>query len=174
MSKPNRRAGRMTLMLAGTALWSGLAIAALAVSTAKAQDVDLGLRVFKQKAQCILCHGWAGDGDGAMDNPAPSIRVSKLDRRGLIETIRCGRPGTAMPFHFRAAYGNNAATSCYGMTEADIGAQKPSPTRAFLTEAEIEAVAAFVEAWILGRGKSTVQECEFFFGAGNVSCPQYK
>jgi len=159
---------------AAAATLAGLLAVALAAPAANAQEIALGLRVFKQKAVCSLCHGWAGDGDYAMDNPGPALRPAKLDKAGIMETIRCGRPGTNMPYHFRNAYTNDPATSCYGMTEAAIGDQKPNPTRAFLSEAEIGAVADYVIAWILGRGAPTLEECEFYFGAGAASCNKYR
>ncbi len=149
------------------------AFLAVSMQQASAQDVDLGLRVIKRKAECSLCHGWAGDGDYAMDNPGPALRPAELDRAALVETIRCGRPESRMPYHFRNAYTDDPATSCYGVTEAEIGDQKPNRTRAFLSEREIEAVADYVIAWILGRGDPTLEECEFYFGAGHVSCAPF-
>ena len=158
----------------------GLAAAFLAMSVmlpaqqASAQNVELGLRVFKRKAECFLCHGWAGDGDYAMDNPGPALRPAGLDRDAVVETIRCGRPESRMPFHLRTAYTDDPATSCYGITEAEIGDQKPNRTRAFLSDREIEAVADYVMAWIMGRGDPTLEECELYFGVGHNSCAPYR
>lgn len=167
-----RTINRMTVAVLG--LFAVAAVAVMLPPPAASQDVALGLRVYKQKANCYLCHGWAGDGDGAMDNPAPSIRTSALDRATIAETIRCGRPQTGMPYHFRDAYTNDVATSCYGLTEAALGAARPEATRAFLSAAEIEAVTEYVMVWILGRGAPTLEECEFYFGAGNVACTAYR
>lgn len=78
-----------------------------------------------------------------------------------------------MPFHFRNAYTDDPATSCYGITVAEIGDQMPNRARAFLSEREIEAIADYVMAWIIGRGEPTLEECELYFGAGHASCAPY-
>lgn len=63
---------------------------------------DAGERLYKQN--CINCHGASGRGDGAAAeklNPKPADLTSdktqaKQDAE-LLETIKFGRPGTAMP-----------------------------------------------------------------------------
>jgi mono/diheme cytochrome c family protein len=170
----DRRAAR----LAGAALVAvflgGLVWTALP-PPADAQNVSLGLRVYKEKANCALCHGWSGNGDGEMDNPAPSMRVAVLDRAGLVETIRCGRPSTNMARHSRRAYTDDPATSCYGVTEEEMGDLLPNPAPNFLSDREIEAVADYVMAWVLGRDeKPTLEECVFYFGEGHVACSRFE
>src|SRR5215470_7525972 len=120
------------------ALVASLAIASVPLSGSRAQeDLDLGKRIFKQKAQCSQCHGWAGDGHGQLNNPAPSLRVATLDHDALLETIRCGRLGTQMPHWAKDAYTKDAASSCYGMTQAEAGDQVPPVGPAFLSDQEI-------------------------------------
>ena len=169
-SHPRRLA---TFLLVGVFL-GALAWTALP-APAEAQNISLGLRVYKEKAICALCHGWAGNGEGEMDNPGPSIRVAVLDRAGLVETIRCGRPETTMPRFSRRAYTDDPATSCYGVTEEDMGNMLPNPPPNFLSDREIEAVADYVMAWILGRDDDpTLEECVFYFGAGHDACRRYE
>src|SRR3954464_14926810 len=90
-----------------------------------AQDVaDLaeGMRLFQQKGDCQACHGWAGDGR-KMDSQMPdgaNLRASMIDRETLIQTIRCGRPGTGMPAFDRLAYSDGR---CFGLKAADLRAR---------------------------------------------------
>src|SRR6201996_500794 len=78
-----------------------LAVALMAVFScpAAADDFSFGRRIFQDKAQCVFCHGWAGDGAGAPQSSggAANLRETKLTREQLIEVISCGRPGQAMP-----------------------------------------------------------------------------
>ena len=65
------------------ALATLLVIAATAVQaqTPSASDIAAGGQLFRQKANCQACHGWAGDGrkmdnqmpDGANLRPRPSL-----------------------------------------------------------------------------------------------------
>jgi mono/diheme cytochrome c family protein len=65
------------------------------------------------KAGCFQCHGTSGEGGAGGEFPAgPSLRETRLDRTGLAETIRCGRPGTKMPAWLDGAYTQN---QCYGL-----------------------------------------------------------
>jgi mono/diheme cytochrome c family protein len=65
-------------------------------------DPEAGERVYKQN--CINCHGVAGQGNGAaaaMLDPKPAdLTLAKTQAKPdaeLLETIKFGRPGTAMP-----------------------------------------------------------------------------
>src|SRR6202521_5446115 len=76
-----------------------LAASAVQAQAPDAADVAEGMRLFRQKANCQACHGWAGDGR-KMDSQMPdgaNLRETKLDRQTLIMTIKCGRPGRGMP-----------------------------------------------------------------------------
>src|SRR4051794_7506539 len=138
----------------------GISAALLVVDAglAKAQDATYGKQIFYDKAQCNQCHGWAGDGHG--DDPRQSganLREAKLDRAGLIETISCGRPGTAMPHFDKFAYTDKR---CYGATADELGDKVPDiPPSGFLPKIEIEAVADFLLANIVGKGPVSSEEC---------------
>src|SRR5205085_4298592 len=72
------------------------------------------LPIFRQKANCQACHGWAGDGR-KMDEQMPdgaNLRQTRLDRAALIMTIKCGLPGTGMPPFDRFAYSEIGRASC--------------------------------------------------------------
>ena len=63
-------------------------------------DLKKGQRVFEKS--CVNCHGVSGKGDGpigrALIPPAADLTVlgNKSDKE-VLDTIRNGRPGTAMP-----------------------------------------------------------------------------
>jgi mono/diheme cytochrome c family protein len=150
-----------------------LALVLAGAAPAAAQDdYAHGRRLFLDKAQCAYCHGWAGDGAGEpqSNGGAANLRVSKLDRKALIELISCGLPGTPMP-HFDAdAYTDDR---CYGMTEAELGSKTPGlPPGSTLQRREIEVLADYLLAKVIGRGPVTREECHEVFGEKARSCEQ--
>jgi mono/diheme cytochrome c family protein len=151
-----------------------LALAALLMSAngaAADSDLELGKRVYK-KANCVGCHKWHGGGGGGYGGAALSLRETELDRDQLIEVIRCGRPGTHMPYHDRHAY---QTTSCYGgMTKADLGEDFPSQAAIFLRDPEILAVVDYVQHQLQGKGEPTKADCIAFWGEGERQCDEFK
>ena len=145
-----------------------------AVAPARADDFTFGRRVFLDKAQCSYCHGWAGDGAGEpqSNGAAANLRVTPLKRDQLIEVITCGVPGKAMPHFDEDAY---ADKRCYGVTEAELGRDTPAlPPGATLNKREIEAVADYLLAKVIGRGPViTREECEEAYGDGARQCARY-
>jgi hypothetical protein len=133
-----------------------------------AEDLD-GKRIY-QRANCVGCHKWHGNGGGGYGGDALSLRHTDLTKEQIVETVRCGRPGTGMPFHLRGAYDTEP---CYGMLRADLPGKIPPETTAFLRQPEIEAVAEYVISHIKGRGEPNYEECIAFFGGGHV-CDIYK
>jgi hypothetical protein len=94
-----------------------------------------------------------------------------LDRDALVTTILCGLPGTAMPHFDELAYSDKR---CYGMTEAELGDRTPSlPPGTTLQRREVEVIADYLLARIVGRGAVTRAECLETFGAGAGSCEEY-
>jgi mono/diheme cytochrome c family protein len=148
--------------------------AALAPSGAAADDdFAYGRRLFLDKAECAFCHGWAGDGSGHPQSPgrAANLRKSQLGRDALVTTILCGTPGTAMPHFDELAY---ADKRCYGMTQAELGNRTPSlPPGTTLQRREVEVIADYLLARIIGRGAVTRAECLETFGPGAGSCEEY-
>jgi mono/diheme cytochrome c family protein len=146
-------------------------VLAVPAAAQSAGDVALGKRVYQEKATCSECHGWAGNGVGDPFSPgkAANLRQSQLDNDRLVETIRCGVPGgTAMPHFDKFAWTDGE--DCFGMTGAEIGDKKPPAPTVELSKREIAAIAAYLEAKVIGRGPPTVADCEEFFGAGSPRC----
>lgn len=155
---------------------AALGLAALSsgfVGTAAAQEdrnVAFGREIFKEKASCQFCHKWDGDGDQGYGGVAPSIRKTQLDRDAVLEVVRCGRPGTGMPYHDSFAYTDKR---CYGVTKSELGDQTPIEGH-FLARREIEAVVDFVFAEMVGKGAADYAECQRFWGTTSQQCEQFK
>ena len=150
-----------------------LAAALFSASPAAAQDYSHGRRVFLDKGDCQYCHGWAGDGAGQGQSPggAANLRKSQLDRATLMTVIACGVPGTAMPRFDEDAYTD---TRCYGMTEADLGPRTPPlPPSTTLPKRDIEVLADYLIAKVIGRGAITREECFETLGERVRSCNDY-
>jgi Cytochrome C oxidase, cbb3-type, subunit III len=165
-----RRALRRNRLCLAAAL-----LTTLSVRLAGADDFAFGRRIFQDKAQCVFCHGWAGDGAGAPQSSggAANLRETKLTREQLIEVISCGRPGAAMPRFDDQAY---AEKRCYGgVTEPALGHDLPPlPPGSLLQRREIEALVDFLQAKIINRGPITRDEClEAFGDRAARSCAQY-
>lgn len=132
---------------------------------------DAGLRVYK-KANCVGCHNWTGSGGGGYGGASANLRATELTREQIAETVRCGRPGTGMPYFEREAYADGR---CYGLKAADLAeGQKPPEPQQYLRPAEIEAVTDYVVARIKGRGDPTFAECQAFFGEATRACNRYR
>mgnify|MGYP003350972563 CR=1 FL=1 len=140
-------------------------VLAPAVASADEDSIRQGQSIFRAKANCQICHGWAGDGV-KMETQAPdgaNLRETSLDREALIETIRCGRPGRDMPPFERNAYSDGR---CYGMKLADLrsaGLMLTDPV-ATLSMNEVNAVADFLFAKVIGKGPMTKEKCIEFWG----------
>jgi hypothetical protein len=161
-------------------LASILGLAILAAVTAQdtptldAADIAEGMRLYQQKGNCQACHGWAGDGrrtDSQMPYGA-NLRESKLNRNGLVTTIKCGRLNSQMPAFDRFAYSDGR---CYGKTQADL---KSYPTRmpdppATLQQREIELLTDFLLIKIVGKGPLDHAKCVEFWGSDIEVCKEF-
>jgi mono/diheme cytochrome c family protein len=150
-----------------------IAIVAFSYSPARAQTTDFGKRIYHDKAVCSYCHGWAGDGagEGQSSGGAADLRKTPLTRAQLIEVIKCGIPGRAMPHFDEAAYTDKR---CYNSTEADLGANTPPlPPGSVLTQREIEGLVDYLQAKVIGRGPITREECFETLGERMRSCANY-
>jgi Cytochrome c len=152
-----------------------LAVAVLACSTitlAQSSDgVNAGLAMWKT-AGCADCHGPFADGDREDDDfpIGANLRTSKLDAASLKMTIRCGRAGTGMPSFDEEAY---TTRECYGRPQG-IRPENLQPTPRTLTLDEIDAVIAYLQARIIGRGKITREECLSYYEDQPDTCEDYK
>src|SRR5688500_9905637 len=161
-----------------------VAIAAIAYSeTSGAQapqaadpaDLAEGRRLYQQKGDCRACHGWAADGvksDNQMPD-GPSLRDKKYTRQLLILTIKCGRPNTQMPAFDKFAYTDGR---CFMMTASDLA---KNPTRmpdppATLQPREIELIADFLMAKVVGQGPMDHAKCVEFWGREEDVCKELK
>ena len=153
-----------------------LVITATAVQgqTPRASDIAAGGQLFRQKANCQACHGWAGDGR-KMDNQMPdgaNLRETKLDRKDLITTIKCGRPGTGMPAFDRFGYSDGR---CYGLRQADLrarGLTMPDPP-ATLIQSEVDTLVDFLYAKLIGKGPMDHAKCVEFWGSNLEVCKEF-
>jgi cytochrome c553 len=154
-------------------------LALLSGSAARAQALDPsniaeGGSLFRQKASCQSCHGWAGDGR-KMDTQMPdgaNLRETTLNRQDLIMTIKCGRPGTGMPALDKFAYSDGR---CYGLKQADLrasGQRMPDPA-ATLQVREVEAIADFLTAKVVKQGPMDHAKCIEFWGSDVEACKEF-
>src|SRR3954464_2379176 len=143
-----------------------------------AQDVaDLaeGMRLFQQKGDCQACHGWAGDGR-KMDSQMPDgadLRALQMDRQTLITTIKCGRPGTGMPAFDKFAYSDGR---CFGLKQADLQSRGLAlgDAPATLQNREVELLADFLLARVVGKGPMDRAKCIEFMGSDVETCRELK
>jgi mono/diheme cytochrome c family protein len=136
--------------------------------SATGSDFSAGKAVYK-KANCMGCHKWHGKGGGGYGGVASSLRDSPLDEEALALVIRCGRPGSGMPYHKRKAYrGENR--ECYASTREELGNAMPARARYFLKESEIDDVVNYVSNQIQRRGEPGHSDCVAFWGADAKRC----
>jgi mono/diheme cytochrome c family protein len=137
-------------------------------------DVAEGMRLYQQKGNCQACHGWAGDGRKT-DNQMPdgaNLRETKLNRAGLVMLIKCGRPNSQMPAFDKFAYTDKR---CYGKTKADLAAypnRMPDPP-ATLQQREIDLIADFLIAKVVGKGPMNHAKCLEFWGSETDACKEF-
>lgn len=138
-------------------------------------DIAEGLRLYQQKADCRACHGWAADGhksDNQMPD-GPSLREKKYTRQLLVLTIKCGRPGTQMPAFDKFAYSDGR---CFNLKQADLAkypTRMPDPP-ATLQQREIEYIADFLMARVVGKGPLDRAKCVELWGAETDVCKDLK
>jgi mono/diheme cytochrome c family protein len=136
-------------------------------------DIRAGASLFRQKADCQACHGWAGDGR-KMDNQMPdgaNLRETKLKRADLITVIKCGRPGSGMPAFDRLAYSDGR---CAGLKQADLrasGLTLADPASP-LIQRDIEAIADFLFAKVIGKGPVNRVSCIEYWGSEIDLCKE--
>ena len=167
---------RQALALSLAALM--LALASLAASGGMAQesgettgDPERGRVVYRSVGYCVNCHGWAGDGKSGTNLQAPigpNLRETAMDTAALIEVIGCGRPGTPMPYHDRAAYRDGG---CFGMALEDFSPGSEPVRGKTFSDRDVANVVAFLQSYVIGRGEPTFAECaEFYDNPSAAAC----
>ena len=139
-----------------------------------AENVAEGMRLYRTKADCQACHGWAGDGR-KMDTQMPdgaNLRAMRLPRAALIAAIKCGRPGRGMPAFDRLAYSDGR---CNDLKLADLKRQgldlhDPAST---LQAREIEAIADFLMAKVVNKGPMDRAKCVEFWSSDVDVCNEF-
>lgn len=137
-----------------------------------ARTIAQGMTVWKEKIGCGNCHGWSGNGvpDDSRMPVGANLRETKLTADQLVEVIKCGRPGTGMPHFDARAYTD---PRCYGVTAEQLGDKVPPDWGATLIPREIDALIAYMQARVIGRGPLSKAECEEYFGAGAQVCTTF-
>ena len=138
------------------------------------EDVAEGMRIYRTKADCQACHGWAADGR-KMDTQMPdgaNLRTTRLNRAQVIYAIRCGRPGRGMPAFDKQAYVE--AARCNGTTlddlkKNDLALHDPA---AVLQPREIEMIADFLFAKVIGKGPMDRAACIEYWGEEVDACKE--
>ncbi len=168
---------RKTKLLGITLLSAFLGFASVSAYAQDSQSaeterlLEYGKDIFKTKATCQFCHKWDASGDQGYGGNALSLRKTQLTPGQVAETVKCGRPGTGMPYHDEFAYTDKR---CYGLTRTDLGNDMPPEPNAFLNPHEIDAVVKYLFATVVGRGDSTYQECVEFWGKDTRQCEPMK
>jgi hypothetical protein len=158
--------------IAGLLALSGIFEVGAPLSRAQApdpSDIAEGGRLFRQKANCQACHGWAGDGR-KMDSQMPdgaNLRETTLDRQNLVLTIKCGRPGTGMPAFDRFAYSDGR---CYGLKQADLRGKEMADPPATLQPREVETLVDFLVGKIVQKGPMDHAKCIDYWGSEVAIC----
>lgn len=153
------------------AIWLGRS--SFAAQAPSAEDIADGLRIYRQKADCQACHGWAGDGrkmDTQMPD-GPNLRVTKLNRSELVMAIKCGRPGKGMPAFDRLAYSDGRCNDIKlaDLKRAGLALHDPAAT---LQAREIETVVDFLTTKVVGQGPMDRAKCIDFWGSAVDACDE--
>jgi mono/diheme cytochrome c family protein len=148
-------------------------LASSAATLAQNDDkVNAGLAVWKNSG-CAECHGSFADGEKQRDESptGANLRTARLDAAALKLVISCGRPGGAgMPAFDEGAY---KVRACYGRP---LGAPPDNlyPTGTTLSPDQIDAVIAYLQARIIGRGRITKEECLAYYSDRPDECEDIK
>jgi mono/diheme cytochrome c family protein len=140
--------------------WSSLAAAQ------NEDKVKAGLELWKGSG-CSDCHGAFANGEKDRDE-APTganLRTSRLDAAALKRIISCGRVGAEMPAFIEGA---GSAPVCSGQGAGEY----PAPRT--LTSDQIDAVIAYLQARIVGRGRITKAECMTYYDNQEDNCAEFQ
>jgi hypothetical protein len=139
-------------------------------------DAEKGKQVYQRAGLCATCHGWPADGQTGR-NPmargaAANLRETQLDQQGLYDVIRCGLPGTTMPYHDTVSYRDDR---CHGLLFSDFDASTRPVKGKSLSERQMVDLVAYLEKYVVGLGKPTYEECALYFDtSADKSCASLK
>lgn len=168
----------MKLAAAGAAVVLCLSSAALAEFVANPDfaqgDAENGKQVYQRLGRCVNCHGWAGDGQSGRNplshSAGADLRDTKLEAQGLYDVIRCGIPGTQMPYHDSVSYRDDR---CFGMLFADFDpGHQPIMGKTFRETQTVDLIA-YLQKYIIGHGKPTYDECVLYFDMSAATACAY-
>jgi mono/diheme cytochrome c family protein len=150
-------------------------VLSIGVTNAAENTAETGQAIYK-RANCVGCHKWHGGGGGGYGGAALSLRKTELDKDQVMETVKCGRPGTGMPYFLKESYpaDHSQPPQCFGMTWMDLESMPLAQGGVFLKPDEIEAVADYVVTHIKGKGDPDLADCTAFFGEGSSACEVFK
>ena len=133
------------------------------------EEHKYGLNVYK-KGNCMGCHSWHGKGGGGY-GAGVSLRKMNLTLDEIINVVKCGRPGTGMPYFLRKAYKEE---KCYDTTFEDYDeSYRPLSSKRFLSSKQIKAVSVFIKE-VLHDKELDTNYCEFFYEKGSKVCLNLK
>ena len=139
-------------------------------------DAEKGKLAYQRVGVCATCHGWPADGVSGR-NPmargeAANIRESQLDAQGLYDVIRCGLPGTQMPYHDSVSYKDDR---CNGLLMSDFEAGQAPVKGKSLSERQMVDLVAYLEKYVIGKGEPTYEQCVLYFDtSADRSCAYLK
>jgi len=139
-------------------------------------DAEKGKQVYQRVGVCVNCHGWAGDGESGRNPMAHSaganLRETQLNAQGLYDVIRCGIPGTQMPYHDSVSYKDGR---CNGLLMSQFAADKQPVRGKTFSEGQMVDLVAYLEKYVVGHNKPTYEECALYFDASaDKSCSYLK
>jgi mono/diheme cytochrome c family protein len=150
----------------------GIVVQATAAVAQSEDRVKAGVTMWRNSG-CADCHGAFADGEKQRDESptGANLRTTRLDAAALKQVISCGRPGTGMPSFDEGAYKVRACNGqALGTPPSDL---YPAPRT--LTPDEIDTVVTYLQARIVGKGRTiTKQECLFYYADQPDWCDEYK
>jgi hypothetical protein len=104
--------------------------------------------------------------------PRHSGNPATKDLQGLYDTIRCGIPGTQMPYHDSVSYRDDR---CFDKLLADFDdGQQPIMGKTFREKPMVDLIA-YLQKYMIGHGKPTYDECALYFDtSADTACAYLK
>ena len=131
------------------------------------------MRLFQQKGNCQACHGWAGDGhktDSQMPDAA-NLRETKLNRAGIghhhqVRAAQHANAGLRQVCLQRRAMLRQEAGRLESVSDPH------ARSSATLQQREIDLIADFLMAKIVGKGPMNHAKCVEFWGSETDACKE--